>query len=123
MSNLPPLMLDSARPVSLSRTGTARGAPTRRAREQANRHTSFTLNRMTEFSIIAVFFAGLLGGVHVLGMCGSIVGVLTAQLPKTATRWPFHLAYNAGRLASYAVAGALAGAARHAALLCRAQGA
>jgi sulfite exporter TauE/SafE len=37
---------------------------------------------MTEFSIIAVFFVGLLGGVHCLGMCGSIVGILTAQLPK-----------------------------------------
>ena len=30
---------------------------------------------MTEFSIVAVFFVGLLGGVHCLGMCGSIVGV------------------------------------------------
>ena len=37
---------------------------------------------MTEFSIIAVFFTGLLGGVHCLGLCGSIVGILTAQLPK-----------------------------------------
>ena len=27
---------------------------------------------MTEFSIAAVFFVGLLGGVHCLGMCGSI---------------------------------------------------
>ena len=28
---------------------------------------------MTEFSIVAVFFVGLLGGVHCLGMCGSVV--------------------------------------------------
>jgi sulfite exporter TauE/SafE len=95
---------------------------------------------MTEFSIIAVFFAGLLGGVHCLGMCGSIVGILTAQLPKPSpasgrgadrltpsgaraagARWPFHLAYNAGRLASYAVAGALAGAIGQAGLLLRDQ--
>jgi sulfite exporter TauE/SafE len=102
---------------------------------------------MTEFSIIAVFFAGLLGGVHCLGMCGSIVGILTAQLPKpspepspasgrgfgrltpsgaraamfSGARWPFHLAYNAGRLASYAVAGALAGAIGQAGLLLRDQ--
>ena len=76
---------------------------------------------MTEFSIIAVFLVGLLGGVHCLGMCGSIVGILTAQLPKTAIRWPFHLAYNAGRLASYAVAGALAGAIGQAGLLLRDQ--
>jgi len=74
---------------------------------------------MTDFSIIAVFFVGLLGGVHCLGMCGSIVGILTAQLPKDGARWPFHLAYNGGRLASYMVAGALAGAIGQAGLLLR----
>ena len=74
---------------------------------------------MSEFSIIAVFFVGLLGGVHCLGMCGSIVGMLTAQLPKHGTRWPFHLAYNSGRLASYMAAGALAGTIGQAGLLWR----
>jgi len=74
---------------------------------------------MSEFSFIAVFFVGLLGGVHCLGMCGSIVGILTAQLPKDKVRWPFHLAYNGGRLASYAVAGALVGAIGQAGLLLR----
>ena len=74
---------------------------------------------MSEFSIIAVFFVGLIGGVHCLGMCGSIVGMLTAQLPKHGTRWPFHLAYNSGRLASYMAAGALAGAIGQAGLLWR----
>lgn len=76
---------------------------------------------MSEFSIVAVFFAGLLGGVHCLGMCGSIVGVFAAQVPKNKTRWPFHLAYNSGRLASYAVAGALVGAIGQAGLLLRDQ--
>ncbi len=98
---------------------------------------------MTDFSIVAVFFVGLLGGVHCLGMCGSIAGLLTAQLPKPSprsssagggggkrlslertgfndgARWPFHLAYNGGRLASYTVAGALAGAIGQAGLLWR----
>jgi len=74
---------------------------------------------MTEFSIIAVFFVGLLGGVHCLGMCGSIVGILTAQLPKHGARWPFHLAYNSGRIASYTLAGLLAGAIGQAGLLLR----
>ena len=74
---------------------------------------------MTEFSIIAVFFVGLLGGVHCLGMCGSIVGILTAQLPKSGTRWPYHLAYNSGRIASYTLAGLLAGAIGQAGLLMR----
>lgn len=77
---------------------------------------------MADFSIIAVFFAGLLGGVHCVGMCGSIVGIFTAQLPKPSSvnaHWPFHLAYNGGRLASYMVAGALAGAIGQAGLLLR----
>jgi uncharacterized protein len=74
---------------------------------------------MTEFSIIAVFFVGLLGGVHCLGMCGSIVGILTAQLPKDGARWPFHLAYNSGRIASYTLAGLLVGAIGQAGMLLR----
>jgi sulfite exporter TauE/SafE len=74
---------------------------------------------MAEFSIIAVFFVGLLGGVHCFGMCGSIVGILTAQLPKDGARWPFHLAYNSGRIASYTLAGLLVGAIGQAGLLLR----
>lgn len=74
---------------------------------------------MTEFSIIAIFIVGLLGGVHCFGMCGSIVGILTAQLPEDGTRWPFHLAYNSGRIASYTLAGLLVGAVGQAGLLLR----
>jgi len=74
---------------------------------------------MTEFSIIAVFFVGLLGGVHCLGMCGSLVGILTGQLPKSGSHWQFHLAYSVGRVASYTIAGALAGAVGQAGLMFR----
>ena len=74
---------------------------------------------MTEFSIIAIFIVGLLGGVHCFGMCGSIVGILTAQLPEGGARWPFHLAYNSGRIASYTLAGLLVGAVGQAGLLLR----
>ncbi len=74
---------------------------------------------MTEFSIIAVLLVGLLGGVHCLGMCGSIVGVFTAQVPGDTPRWPFHLAYSGGRILSYTVAGALVGALGQAGLLMR----
>ena len=74
---------------------------------------------MVEFSIFAVFLVGLLGGVHCLGMCGSIVGIFTSQVPKDAVRWPFHLAYSSGRIASYAAAGALVGAIGQAGLLMR----
>lgn len=74
---------------------------------------------MTDFSMAAVFLVGILGGVHCLGMCGSIVGVIAAQLPEKKPRWPFHLAYNCGRIASYMLAGALAGAVGQAGLLLR----
>ncbi len=77
---------------------------------------------MVEFSLIAVFTVGLLSGVHCLGMCGSIVGIFTAQAPKPSAagaRWPFHLAYSSGRIATYAIAGALVGAIGQAGLLMR----
>lgn len=74
---------------------------------------------MSEFSIFAVVLVGLLGGVHCLGMCGSIVGIFTAQLPEDRPRWPFHLAYSSGRIASYTVAGALVGTVGRAGLLMR----
>ncbi|MGZ8966395.1 MAG: sulfite exporter TauE/SafE family protein [Gallionella sp.] len=76
---------------------------------------------MTDFSIIAVFFVGLLGGVHCLGMCGSLVGILTTQLPKNKPLWTFHLAYSGGRVLSYSVAGALVGSVGAAGLLWRDQ--
>ena len=56
----------------------------------------------------AAFAAGLLGGVHCAGMCGGIVGSLSA-----AARGPMltrQLAFNAGRIGSYALAGLAAGA-------------
>lgn len=65
---------------------------------------------MPEFSssgYLALFLIGLLGGTHCIGMCGGIVGALTMGGPS---RFVLHLAYNAGRIASYAVAGAIAGA-------------
>lgn len=74
---------------------------------------------MSEFSLFAVLMVGLLGGVHCLGMCGSIVGIFTTQVPKENSRWPFHLAYSTGRIVSYAVAGALVGAIGQAGLLMR----
>ena len=74
---------------------------------------------MTEFSIVAVFFIGLLGGIHCLGMCGSIVGIITGQMPKDRSRLQFHLAYNLGRITSYTVAGALVGALGQAGFLLR----
>lgn len=63
---------------------------------------------------IAAFLIGLTGGVHCFGMCGGIVGALTLGLPPAPghpllARLPYLLAYNLGRITSYATAGALAG--------------
>ncbi|MDP1681309.1 MAG: sulfite exporter TauE/SafE family protein, partial [Burkholderiales bacterium] len=65
---------------------------------------------MPEISLLAVFLTGFLGGVHCVGMCGGIVGAFSLQLPGSGPRFSYHLAANLGRLASYAVAGLIAGA-------------
>ena len=62
---------------------------------------------MPESSYFALFLVGLLGGTHCIGMCGGIVGALSLG---AASRPSLHLAYNAGRILSYGVAGAIAGA-------------
>ncbi|MDR2678465.1 MAG: sulfite exporter TauE/SafE family protein [Zoogloeaceae bacterium] len=54
-----------------------------------------------------LFLAGLASGAHCIGMCGGIVGALSLG---GAPRWTLHLAYSLGRIASYTLAGALAGA-------------
>ncbi|MGX4641185.1 sulfite exporter TauE/SafE family protein [Massilia sp. SYSU DXS3249] len=73
--------------------------------------------------LFPVFLVGLLGSVHCAGMCGGIVGALSLAPPRVrpgaaviALR-PVDAgqplvrtaAYNTGRIASYATAGALAG--------------
>lgn len=70
---------------------------------------------MFESLLITAFLVGLLGGVHCLGMCGGVVGTLTFNLSPQhqLSQWrmlPFQLAYNLGRVSSYAVAGLLIGA-------------
>ncbi len=62
---------------------------------------------MPETNLFAVLLVGLLGGTHCVGMCGGIVSAFTLG---SAGRWPLMLAYNFGRLLSYTLAGALAGA-------------
>ena len=55
----------------------------------------------------AAFAAGLLGGVHCAGMCGGIVASLAA-----GSRGPLlsrQLFFNTGRIATYSLAGAVAG--------------
>ncbi len=81
---------------------------------------------MNLLSLVPIFLIGLLGGVHCVGMCGGIVGAFSVAGPPakafpiavvTETRsvafppegsWRV-LAFNLGRIASYMVAGAVAG--------------
>ncbi len=53
---------------------------------------------------------GFLGSAHCIGMCGGIAGALSASAPGGASaQLRRSLAYNAGRIASYTLMGALAG--------------
>jgi sulfite exporter TauE/SafE len=75
----------------------------------------------------SAFLVGLLGGVHCVAMCGGIVGALNlhgrqgdplrvgvggaaiAGVGSLSSHAPIHVAYSAGRVASYTLAGAIAG--------------
>ncbi len=77
---------------------------------------------MSAISLAPVFMVGLLGSVHCAGMCGGIVSafsmapvrrfpvqVVTLRGPAPHQALLRVLAYNSGRIASYAAAGAIAG--------------
>lgn len=83
---------------------------------------------MNALSLVPMFLVGLAGSVHCIGMCGGIVGALSISggtaparpviaiavaRPASQTTSPSNvlrvLAYNGGRIASYMLAGALAG--------------
>src|SRR5690606_3268959 len=85
---------------------------------------------MAESYLFSVFLIGLLGSVHCVGMCGGIVTalsmssrpkrvipVLAASGSAASTTVPagaglvLTLSYNAGRITSYMMAGAIAGGA------------
>ncbi|MCL6555014.1 MAG: sulfite exporter TauE/SafE family protein [Burkholderiales bacterium] len=64
---------------------------------------------MPEQTLLAAALVGLLGGVHCVGMCGPLVAAFSLQRSPLPPRFSLYLAANLGRLASYTVAGALAG--------------
>ncbi len=81
---------------------------------------------MNSLPFLPVFMVGLLGGVHCVGMCGGIVGafsvapgkrpfpiaangVMAIAQPAMTSEAMRVVAYNAGRIGSYTVAGAIAG--------------
>ncbi|MPQ77343.1 sulfite exporter TauE/SafE family protein [Hydrogenovibrio sp. JE_KL2] len=69
---------------------------------------------MNESLLFTALMVGFLGGVHCLGMCSGVVGTLSFNLrPEVQlSLWrmfPYQLAYNLGRVTSYALIGALFG--------------
>ncbi len=63
--------------------------------------------------VLSAFLLGFWGSLHCVGMCGGIVGILHNSLAEkeslqTTRKWLFWLAYNAGRIVSYAIAGGIA---------------
>lgn len=61
--------------------------------------------------LASALILGLLGGGHCLGMCGGLMGALTLAIPaeQSGRRVRLLLAYNLGRICSYACAGLLLG--------------
>ncbi|MFP3515036.1 sulfite exporter TauE/SafE family protein [Pseudomonas sp. SIMBA_077] len=61
--------------------------------------------------LVSAMILGVLGGGHCLGMCGGLMGALTFAIPKEqrGRRFKLLLAYNMGRVLSYATAGFLMG--------------
>lgn len=81
---------------------------------------------MSAAQLLPVFLVGLAGSIHCVGMCGGIVGALSASAskasmapravipivavdPAPASALARVLAYNTGRIGSYMLAGAIAG--------------
>ncbi len=65
-------------------------------------------------TLSSVLIIGLLSSLHCIGMCGGIMGALSLSLPPEVRENRIRLglfvsAYNLGRVASYMLAGALAG--------------
>jgi sulfite exporter TauE/SafE len=72
---------------------------------------------LPETGLLTALLAGLLGGTHCVGMCGGIVAAMAFQNGGRRQPLGFHLGYNLGRIASYTLAGALAGLVGSAAFL------
>lgn len=66
--------------------------------------------------VAAALAVGFLGSSHCIGMCGGIASALGMAVPGEKTAWGKLVSYSAGRLGSYTLMGALAGALGAAAL-------
>jgi len=62
-----------------------------------------------EPSLLAALVIGIAGGGHCIGMCGGISAALSLGVPKGRKAIAYSLAFNLGRIISYAAIGALVG--------------
>lgn len=60
--------------------------------------------------VVAVFTASVLGSLHCVGMCGAFVAVAVSDADRGPSRTSLLVAYNLGRLVTYTILGAIAGA-------------
>jgi len=63
--------------------------------------------------ITAIFFASLLGSLHCAGMCGAFLAIATGDTGSWKRHALLQSAYHGGRLLSYTLLGAVAGAVGH----------
>ena len=70
------------------------------------------MDGLFQVSLAAAFLAGISGGVHCAAMCGPLIGIACGTCNRARSReWLRHaLAYNAGRIATYMIAGTVTGA-------------
>jgi uncharacterized protein len=67
-----------------------------------------------ELTLVSAFLVGFVGSTHCLGMCGGIIGALSlgAKRNSSGSAWsllPYLIAYNVGRVTTYACMGAAFG--------------
>ncbi|TAN49622.1 MAG: sulfite exporter TauE/SafE family protein [Methylococcaceae bacterium] len=72
------------------------------------------LDQAFSSSFLVALMMGLFSALHCVSMCGSIIGTLTLSLKpeirdQKTQLLPFVISYNLGRIASYTLAGLLAG--------------
>ncbi len=60
-------------------------------------------------NVIEIFFIGLLGSMHCIGMCGGFVAMYSLKKPTAQPTLPYHILYNLGRITTYSLLGGILG--------------
>lgn len=58
---------------------------------------------------LEIFFIGLLGSMHCIGMCGGFVALYSLRKPVERPSLYYHLLYNLGRITTYSILGGVLG--------------